>query len=59
MNYGRKIIKKPVRFKYFPFPYEIWAENNKTHWHTMIRSSHGATLYSLNLSEPEKLLNVI
>ena len=22
-------LKKTVWFKYFPFPYEIWAENNE------------------------------
>ena len=24
-----QILKKRARFEYFPFPYEIWAENNE------------------------------
>ena len=28
INSRQNLLKKPVWFKYFSFPYEIWAENN-------------------------------
>ena len=34
------VKKKPVRFKYFPFPYEIWAENNKSFLRSHVKKQH-------------------
>ena len=49
------LLKKPVRFKYFPSPYEIWAENIKSEQKVTLKLSKIDSKLSRQLSEERKI----